>query len=63
MAFSSRQSTGKRSFIRSVLNLGKCDEFGCPMSQVPPVGHLVIAGAVVIVLTVLVGALFARSRR
>jgi hypothetical protein len=33
------------------------------MSQVPPVGHLVIAGAVALVLTVLVGALFARSRR
>ncbi len=35
----------------------------CPLSKVPPAGHLIIGGAVALVLVVLFGAIFARPRR
>jgi len=49
--------------VKSLLTTGKCGGEGCPLGNVPPLGHLVIAGAVALVLTVLVGALITRPRR
>lgn len=43
--------------VKSLVTTGKCSDEGCPLSKMPPAGHLVAAGllaaAVAILLTVL----------
>ena len=48
--------------LSSLFRTGKC-EGECPLSKLPPSGHLIIGGAVALVLVVLFGAIFARPRR
>lgn len=49
--------------VKSVLTTGKCNSEGCPLGKIPPIGHLIIAGSLVLVLTVLIGALVSRPRQ
>ncbi|MFZ4774203.1 MAG: hypothetical protein ACOYM3_02495 [Terrimicrobiaceae bacterium] len=48
--------------VKSLLTTGKCDGEGCPLAKVPPLGHLIIAGAVVLVISVIIGGLISRPR-
>jgi len=49
--------------VKSVLTAGKCNSEGCPLGKIPPIGHLIIAGSLVLVLTVLIGAMVSRPQR
>ena len=49
--------------VKSDLTTGKCNSEGCPLGKIPPIGHLIIAGSLVLVLTVLIGALVSRPRQ
>lgn len=49
--------------IKALLATGNCREKGCPLGKVPPVGHLLIAGAIVFVFVAVLSPLFSPPRR
>lgn len=49
--------------VKSVLTTGKCNSEGCQLGKIPPIGHMIVAASLVLILTVLIGALVSRPRR
>jgi len=49
--------------VKTLITTGKWEGGGCECGKKLPLGHLLIAGAVGLLLAVLVGALVSRSRR
>lgn len=49
--------------LKSLFSTGKCDSGECPLGKIPPIGHIIIAGSVVVLLTVLLGTLVSKPRR